>query len=184
MREHEIEVRWVAEAGDTTEHLRLGWENEGWTADGTIEATEAHAGLHYVIRLDRHWEVRHLMIFRDLDEPDLWLARDHDGNWGEVNGASRDDLSGCTDVHVIGTPFTLGLPHRRLALALGESAEVLAAQIDPETLHAQPVRQHWRRTGERELTVTDPYGAAAVVLEIDEDGIVIDEPGVHRRLPR
>ena len=184
MREREVEVHWVAEAGDTAEHLRLGWENDGWTADGTITSIDAHADLHYVIRLDRDWRVRHVLIFRDADEPDLWLARDADGNWGEVNGAARDDLAGCTDVHIIGTPFTLGLPHRRLDLDIGQHAEVVAAQIDPDTLLVVPVRQRWRRTGPAELTVGDPFGVTELVLVLDGDGIVVDEPGAHRRVQR
>lgn len=182
MREHEVEVHWAAEAGDSTEHLRLGWENEGWTADGTITSIDAHASIHYVIRLDPEWHVRHVLIFRDLDEPDLWLARDREGTWGEVNGATRDDLEGCTDVHVVGTPFTLGLPQRRLDLAVGEHADVLAAQIDPETLQVEPVRQRWRRTAEREVVVSDLFGVVELVLALDEHGIVVDEPGARRRV--
>ena len=44
--------------------------------------------------------MRQFLLFRDLDEPDLWLATDGTGRWGEMNGAHRPELDGCYDVHL------------------------------------------------------------------------------------
>ncbi len=59
-----------------------------------------------MIRLSATWQVRQFLLFRDLDEPDLWLGADGTGRWGEMNGAHRHDLAGCTDVELTVTPFT------------------------------------------------------------------------------
>jgi hypothetical protein len=179
MREHETEVRWASWTGDTTERLLLGFENDGWTAEGQIAGLD----IHYVIRFDRSWQVRYFMLFRDDDEPDLWLARDGSGTWGEVNGATRDDLSECTDIHVIGSPFSLGLPARRLGLTAGESATVTVAQVDPETLGVVAVTRSWRRLEGDELGLEHPETGHWTVVAIDEIGVVIDEPGRFKRLP-
>ncbi len=37
-------------------------------------ARSAASTIHYVIRLSPTWQVRQFLLFRDLDEPDLWLA--------------------------------------------------------------------------------------------------------------
>ena len=101
--------------GTTTaiEVLTLRWENEGWTASGEV----GRERIHYVIRLSPTWQVRQFLLFRDLDDPDLWLATDGHARWGEMNGAHRPELDGCHDIDLACTPFTNTLPIRRLPLA-------------------------------------------------------------------
>ena len=86
--------------------------------------------MQYALRLDPQWRVRQLLLFRDLDEPDLWLGHDGGGRWGEINGAHRPDLDGCVDVELSCTPFTLSLPVRRLGLGVGEAADLPVVSID------------------------------------------------------
>ena len=96
----------------------LTWENEGWTANGTIGADDAT----FVVRMSAQWVVQQFLLFRDMDEPDLWLATDGHGRWGEMNGAHRTELDGCIDIDLAGTPFTNVIPIRRLPLHVGHSA--------------------------------------------------------------
>ena len=69
--------------------------------------------------------MRQLLLFRDLDEPDLWLATDGHNRWGEMNGAHRPELDGCADIELSCSPFPATLPIRRPA-SCGE-----IAQFDP-----------------------------------------------------
>ncbi len=177
-RQDEVEVRWASWAGDTLEVLRLRWENAGWTAEGVIGGLD----VQYAIRLDEDWNVRQFVLFRDLEDPDLWLARDVAGRWGEVNGVYRRELDGCTDLDLVGSPFTYTLPIRRLGLAVGEQGEVVAAWVDPESLQVAPVRQRYTRLGERRWRYETIETGFDVELEVDEHGLVLDEPGEFRRL--
>lgn len=177
-REHEVEVRWASWSGETLEVLRLGWENAGWTAEGVIGGLD----IQYAIRLDEDWNVRQFVLFRDLEEPDLWLARDIAGRWGEVNGVYRRELEGCTDIDLVSSPFTNTLPIRRLGLAVGEQADVLAAWIDPESLQVAPVRQRYARIAERRYRHESLETGYDVEFEVDEHGLVLDEPEEFRRL--
>lgn len=177
MRERQVEARWTSWSGDSTEILTLGWENGGWTADGFVSGID----VHYVVRVDAEWCLRQFMLFRDLDEPDLWLACGPDGRWGEVNGAKRPDLDGCTDVDLLCTPFTNTLPIRRLGLDVGSSADIVVAYIDPESLLVEPSPQRYARTGERRWRFEAIGGEFVAELDVDEHGLVGDYPDLFRR---
>lgn len=177
-REHEVEVRWSSWTGDTLEVLRLGWENEGWTAEGVVGGID----IQYAVRLDADWNVRQFVLFRDAEEPDLWLARDIAGRWGEVNGVYRRELDGCADVDLVSSPFTNTLPIRRLGLAVGQQTELTVAWIDHETLQVAPVRQRYQRLAERTWRYESLETGFDVEFEVDGHGLVLDYPGEFRRV--
>ncbi len=178
MREREIQASWRAWNSGHQEQLRLGWEGGGWTADGVISGLK----VHYAIRVDDSWTLRHFMLFRDAEEPDLWLAHDGAGKWGEVNGAPRPDLDGCTDIDLGCTPFTNTLPIRRLGLAVGESAEIVAAWVDVETLLVVASPQRYTRLDERRWRFEALSSGFVADLDVDEHGLVLDYPDLFRRV--
>ncbi len=161
-------------AGTTTatRTLSLRWENEGWTATGEV----GHEAVTYVVRLSATWQVRQFLLFRDLDEPDLWLGTDGSGRWGELNGAHRPDIDGCVDIHLDCTPFTATLPIRRLQLEEGDSVALTVAHIDVETLGVTPVEHVYVRTAHRRWRHIDESGARTD-FDVDEFGLVRDLPG-------
>ena len=113
-------ARWNRVDGEGSEQVDLRWENEGWT----ITSEVGGPNISYVLRLSATWAVRQFLLFRDLDDPDLWLGTDGSGRWGEINGAHRPDLDGCHDIDLPITPFTHTLPIRRLALDVGDAADL------------------------------------------------------------
>jgi hypothetical protein len=177
-------VRWQTWEGDAEETLDVRWENEGWTASGVV----GRERVQYVVRLSATWQMRHFLLFRDLDEPDLWLATDGSARWGEMNGAHRVELDGCYDVALSCTPFTTTLPIRRLPLHVGDTADLVVAHVDVDTLEVRPVRRRYTRLGERRWAVSDldDHGPGErpleVEVEVDQYGLVVDEPGRFRRV--
>jgi hypothetical protein len=140
--------------------------------------------VQYVVRISPTWQVRQFLLFRDLDEPDLWLATDGRARWGEVNGAHRPELDGCHDLHLDCTPFTATLPIRRLPVQPGDGAELAVVTVDVDTLAVVPrphryerlSQRHWRHT---RLDATG--GADTTEFDVDEYGLVVDVPGRFRR---
>jgi hypothetical protein len=181
MREHETTAEWSGWDGSGHELLTLGFETGGWTADGVISGTSVDGGIHYVVRLDERWRLRQFLLFRDLQEPDLWLGVDEQGRWGEVNGALRPELAGCTAVDLVATPFTNTLPIRRHRIEVGSFADVLVARVDHETLAVTAERQRYTRLDERRWRYDDESGFSAE-LEVDDRGLVLDYPDLFRRL--
>jgi len=171
-------ARWRTWDHEHLETLTLRWENEGWTATGEV----GREAVTYVLRLSATWQIRQFLLFRDLDEPDLWLGADGTGRWGEMNGDHRHDLAGCTDVDLAVTPFTNSIPIRRLKLDVGASADVVAATIDIDALGVVPVRQRYERLTARRFRRTNLDNGEITEFDVDEYGLVHDEPDTFRRL--
>jgi hypothetical protein len=171
-------ARWRTWDHAHLETLTLRWENEGWTATGEV----GREAVTYVVRLSATWQVRQFLLFRDLDEPDLWLGADGTGRWGEINGAHRHDLAGCTDVDLPATPFTNTIPIRRLMLDVGDDAEVIAAMVDVETLGVVPARQRYRRLKSRRFEYSNLESGFTTEFDVDQYGLVHDYPDAFRRL--
>lgn len=170
------DVAWRTWEGEHHEEATIRWENEGFTVVGQVSRER----VQYVVRLGPRWNVRQFLLFRDLDEPDLWLANDGTGHWGEMNGAHRDEFDGCADIDLRCTPLTLSITIRRLGLDIGDSASVAAVRVDTESLDAQPVRQHFERLGEHRWRIARG-DEPAVELDVDEFGLVLDYPAEFRR---
>jgi hypothetical protein len=174
-------VRWSTWNGEHHDTVSIRWENEGFTISGasTREAVE------YVLRVSPTWQVRQFILFRDLEEPDLWLATDGAGRWGEMNGAHRTELDGCYDIHLGCTPFTATLPIRRLPLLDGHTAELPVVQIDTDTLEVEPITVRYTRIDALHWRIEHPASGQQaeidVEVEVDEHGVVVDYPGEFRR---
>ncbi|MCB9381606.1 MAG: putative glycolipid-binding domain-containing protein [Acidimicrobiaceae bacterium] len=119
---------------------------------------------------------------RDLEEPDLWLATDGHGRWGEMNGSHRTELDGCYDIDLACTPFTNTLPIRRLPLHEGDSAELPVVYVDPETLEVRPVTQRYTRTAGHTWRYESVDTGYVTTFEVDEHGLVLDYPDEFRRV--
>jgi uncharacterized protein len=171
-------ARWRTWDHDHLETLTLRWENEGWTATGEV----GREAVTYVLRLSATWETRQFLLFRDLDQPDLWLGTDGTGRWGEINGAHRPDLTGCTDIALAITPFTHTVPIRRLMLEVGDHAHVTAALIDTDTLGVVPVSYRYERLTARRFERTNADTGERIGFDVDEYGLVHDEADAFRRL--
>jgi hypothetical protein len=124
--------------------------------------------------------VRQFLLFRDLDEPDLWLGTDGQGRWGEVNGGHRVDLDGGIDIALAVTPFTHTIPIRRMALDVGQEAATVLLHVDVETLGVVRAAATYRRTGPQEYAVTTEDGVRTIT--VDDHGLPLDDEPRFRRI--
>ncbi len=158
--------------------MTIDWDNEAWTASGRVR----RENVNYVMRISPMWQVRQFLLFRDLEEPDLWLGTDGNGHWGEMNGAHRPELDGCVDLSLECTPFSSTIPIRRLGLHIGDAAEIIVAAVDVETLDVQPQRQRYSRLDTHRWRIEQLESGGSIEFTVDEYGLVIDYPPVFRRL--
>ncbi|MGA1362671.1 MAG: putative glycolipid-binding domain-containing protein [Ilumatobacteraceae bacterium] len=168
---------WLHADGTPSSTVQLRWENEGWTAELRLERDDATA----VIRLSAQWRVQQMLLFRDMEEPDLWLATDGHGRWGEMNGAHRTEFDGCGDVDFVNSPFTNSIVTHRLPLHLGHSAEIPVITVDVETLALSRTVHLYTRTGEHEWTYTSLASGGTARATVDEHGFVVHEDGAFTR---
>ncbi|GDX33503.1 hypothetical protein LBMAG16_03340 [Actinomycetes bacterium] len=161
-----------------TSTINLRWENEGWTAEGTLGADNAQ----FVLRLSAGWIIQQCLLFRDLEDPDLWLGTDSHGRWGEINGAHRTELDGCTDLDFVNTPFTNCIPIRRLPLLIGHSATITVAVIDIETLGITKQTHQYTKVAQDKWRYLSSGTNTEVEVKVDEFGFVLDEPNNFQRI--
>ena len=161
-----------------TSKIDIRWENEGWTAEGTLGVDNAQ----FVLRLSAGWVIQQCLLFRDLEDPDLWLGTDSHGRWGEVNGAHRTELDGCTDLDFMNTPFTNCIPIRRLPLLIGDSATLTVAVIDIETLGITKQTHQYTKLTQYTWRYISSVSNSEVEVKVDEFGFVLDEPNNFKRV--
>jgi len=169
-------VCWRTWDGLHEETVTVRWENEGYTVSGRVGREQ----VEYVLRLSPTWQTRQFILFRDLDEPDLWLATDGHGRWGEMNGAHRTELDGCYDLDLRCTPFTHSLAIRRLPLLDGHTAEIPVVTVDTETLEVRAESHRYTRHEPGRWTVGRAEGD--VELSVDEHGLVLEQAEHYRRV--
>jgi hypothetical protein len=165
----------VADGGEST--LEIRFENEGWTAQGTLGTDRAQ----FVIRLSATLVVQQFLLFRDMDEPDLWLGRDRYGRWGEMNGAHRPELDGCTDLELRMTPFTTSAIIKRLPLLESHAASINLAVVDVETLDVSVRQRTFTRIGTHRWRYESSFHGREVESEVDQFGLIINEEGAFTR---
>jgi uncharacterized protein len=94
-------------------------------------------------------------------------------------------LDGCLDLDISRTPFTNTLPIRRVALAPGESTDLLVAYTSVPDLSIRPVRQRYTCLSRTPSDGTYRYEGLesnfTADLLVDEKALVVDYPGIWKR---
>lgn len=205
------EAIWAPWEGPGLEHLRLETGGAGLLADGLVIGMDDGGRpfrLRYEVRCDPTWRIREIRA--DLlggGEGRLHLLADGEGGWRTAEGAALPALAGCLDVDLTATPFTNTLPIRRLRLEVGEAAELAVAYVEVPSLRVSLDRQRYTRlrapaspppgepppgstgaapaaAGRYRFATLDERGTETFVadLPVDGAGLVLDYPGLFRRL--
>ena len=165
---------------DTPGHeaARVVRDGEGWVLEGA--SIFAHEGepvrLGYRIVCDDGWRpwsggVEGWVGGREVR---VDIECDGAGRW-TLNGAACPAVEACVDVDLNFSPSTNLLPIRRLALAIGETAEVRAAWLRFPSFALEPLPQRYTRTGDLAYRY-ESGGAFVRDLCVDEAGFVTEYP--------
>ncbi|WP_309128150.1 putative glycolipid-binding domain-containing protein [Microbacterium sp.] len=131
----------------------------------------------YTLRATHDW------IFTDIavrvGERVLDVRRTADG-W-KVAGLSRDDLREAHEVDISASPLSNTLPIRRLRLAVGESADITTAYIRVPGLDVMADPQRYTRLSANEYLYESRDSDFRRTLTVDDEGLVIDYPGLFAR---
>jgi len=113
----------------------------------------------------------------------LVLKADGQGHWWHGDGRTVAELDGCIDIDIWPTPFTNSFPIRRQPLAVGERREFRMAWVFALDLTVRPQPQAYTRLAERLYLFENLDGSGfKAELPVDDDGIVLDYPGLFRRV--
>ncbi len=176
-------VQWTDWNGDGLETLSIAHNDEDVLAEGIVSG-HIEAGkydLNYRLTIDPQWRVRDVRV-QIVNGPRLHILSDGRGRWVSEDGAELSDLAGCLDVDIAATPFTNTLPIRRLGQKTGVAKEISVAYVSLPNLIVEPVQQRYTKLAGNRFLYEGLSTGFAAELEVDGDGIVLDYPGVYRRL--
>lgn len=165
------------------EHVRVAAVRDGVEVDGVVALHgDGDAGaarrLRYLLRCDAAWNVREVTLHAPEDGASLVLHADAEGRWREASPR----LDGCIDVDLESVVFTNTLPIRRLSLPVGQSAVVDVAFVRLPSMSVVPVQQRYTRVAGDVYRYESLSSGFRADLRVDADGLVVDYPGLARRL--
>lgn len=156
-----------SEAGDT---------GHAYSASFELSTDEAGRASRLLLRSTTAEDERQISVSRTQDG--LWLV-DHG------QGAERAEFDGAVDVDVAGSVLFNGLPVRRLDLHRDAGDQELSVvRVSLPDLSVHLVRQRYRTVsvGESYSLVQFSSGEYSADLTVDGEGMVLDFPGLARRV--
>ncbi len=177
-------VRWTDWDGRGLEHLAATDDETLVTVESLLigERDGYRFGLSYMLTLDPRWHVLEVSM-QLVNGPALHLLADGLGRWSDGHGADISHLAGCIDIDIAPTPFTNTLPIRRLGLNVGRASTIKVAYVSLPDLAVEAVEQRYTRLSENRYLYEGLSTGFRVELDVDDDGIVGDYPGVFRVAP-
>ena len=175
---------WSGIEYQSLEHCNLTVARPGIEVNATILGVSNNQifKVDYSIRTNNSWQTifcqvqmktgNQLAVFR--------MGSDGNGNW-TLNNELATQFAGCIDVDIIFTPFTNSLPINRLALRIGESAQIQVVYFDLATFELRPATQRYTRLADRKYKFENVPNDFEADLEVDELGMVISYPGLFAR---
>ena len=175
-------IRWRSLEHGGLEQLRFTeWQNELNVRSTVIGDVEDDAfGVFYEVTLSLDWIVAGVVLQR-TDGVMMVLSSDGRGKWADAHGA-RPDLDGCIDIDFEMTPFTNTLPIRRVPLGVGETKRFRMAYIPADTLEPFADEQIYTRLSQNTYSFEEADGSFTADITVDEDGFVVDYPGLFERV--
>lgn len=188
----ERQIMWASHEEPGLEYLHLLQLPDSIVADSIILGVHEQQPfrIHYEIHCTPQWRLQdvHVNLLNGPSQS-LHLFVDDEGTWTTEGGEGIPSLQGCLDVDISATPFTNTLPIRRLAVQPRSVATLSMAYIVLPQMQVEVTEQRYTcldvaPAGGRYLfeSLQDGIVSFSAELPIDEDGLVLDYPGLFRRV--
>jgi uncharacterized protein len=154
----------------------------GWLLQGAA-AFEYDCGslaVAYQVEVDAHWETKRGLISGFFGDQTIQheIRRD-DAGWSQ-NGVRAAGLEHLVDLDYGFTPATNVLQLSRIALKLGQTAEVPVVWFDLDSATLTELPQRYERRGESSYWYEAPTVPYRALLEIAPNGFVRSYPDLWR----
>jgi hypothetical protein len=172
------ELVWRGVEVDGLERARVD-EHGGVRVESVIDS--ARGRYSYELRCRADWTFRALHLEALEGQRTFGLERTADGVW-MLDGEERTDLADAIDLDLAATPLTNTLPIRRLDLAVGDEADLVAAYVSFPDLELVPEPQRYTRLDEDLYLFESLDSDFEVEITVDARGFVLEYPGLFERL--
>ena len=177
---------WKAVEYPGMEHLTLRNEEDSMRFAGVVIGVDEGGAfrLDYSIRCDAGYKVQDVWVSLKGVKV-LRLTSDGQGTWWDwfdADAKPLPELAGCLDIDITATPFTNTLPIKRIDWKPGqtETLRMVYFSIPEMTFHAD--EQRYTCIDERTFRFEQVSTGFTAVLTVDDDGLVLDYPGLFERV--
>lgn len=176
-------LSWIPWDSPGFEHARIRNAADAVVVDSVVagQSDGAAFGLTYRLELDPKWCLRRAEI-GPVGQTPLVRTADGAGGWLDGNGEALPALAGAVDIDIQVTPLTNSLPIRRLALPVGESAEILTLYVTVPEYAVGTDRQRYTRISAHRYLYEGLESGFTAEIEVDAHGAVTAYPGLFRRV--
>jgi hypothetical protein len=177
-------VAWKSSYISTTEFTTIRTEKD-IDVRGQITGEEFGKlyNIHYHLKINLNWVIQSFSADSLSELPfSVSFHKNKKGEWVDKKGKVLPEFEGCTDVDIMLTPFTNTLPVNRLNLPVGVSEEIKVVYIDLKQNICSPANQRYTNMGNGTYKYESLPSGFTALLKVDEDGLVIDYPGIWHRV--
>ena len=154
---------------------------DGWRLSGmaVFNLDGRPCALAYEVDADARWSSRGARVrgWCGTERVDVAIVAAPGGRW-HLNGAEQSAVRGCVDVDLGFTPATNLLQLRRIALAIGQAADVPAAWLAFPDLTMERLEQRYQRRDQGTYDYRAPSVPYEAPLHVNELGFVTLYPGL------
>lgn len=185
MTERRWRWMWLSDLGEGAEEFGFRATDRGLEARGEVTAVLEGKPLEasYLVETDASWRTRRVRVAVKGGGA-LEILSDGEGHWRRADGSALPELDGCRDPDISMTPFTNTVAIRRLGSKVGEAAEIKVAYILVPELSLRAAPQRYTHVSERFWRFDGLDIDFTADITVDEDGFVVEYPGLFRRLVR
>ena len=162
------------------EAARLHFQHASWQLTGTAVFTynQQPCRLDYLVVCNAAWQTVSAKVEGWIGNETVAVALTVDTarRWW-LNGVECPTVAGCIDLDLNFSPSTNLLPVRRLALAIGQEAEVTAAWLRFPDFVLEPLAQRYRRLDVATYRYESAGGSFTTELQVNAAGFVTRYPG-------
>jgi hypothetical protein len=148
-------------------------KGSGWVLEGrVVRRFEKGVGVvSYRIDADGSWKTREAVAEQVMGGKRSVLELESGPTGWLVGGKKAKEIDGCVDVDLSVSPVTNTLAIRRMALKVGEKAEVTSAWVRFPGLTVEPLRQTYERVEKRRYRYSSATGFTSEI-DVDDFGLV------------
>ncbi|GAA4379217.1 putative glycolipid-binding domain-containing protein [Agromyces bauzanensis] len=168
------ELVWRGVSVPSLERCRITEDASGVRIASTVEG---ESDCIYELSATVGWEFRSLVLRTDART--LVVTRAN-GEWS-VDAAPRPDLVKAREVDISVSPLSNTLPIRRLALDVGQSAEIITAYVRVPELTVTVDPQRYTRLSADEYLYESLDSDFRRTITVDDGGLIVDYPGLFER---
>ena len=165
---------------------RLAETSDGWRLEGMAVFLHERgpSQLAYIVTCDEAWRSLAGRVHGWLGDRaiDLDVRQPAPGSW-TLNGELVPSMKGCVDLDLGFTPATNALQLRRVALAIGQAADVPVAWLDVEAGTLRVLQQRYERKSAGTYWYEAPEFDYADTLDVDATDFPVTYPGLWEAEP-